>query len=212
MIRAHSRREAPRERRAERCLSLEHVLDAEACGNKAVNLGRMLRAGLPVPAGFVLTAAALDDFIAASGLQAVLARIVPEPAGGADPEARACDALMSNPLPPPLRRLLVEIAGRFPADAVLAVRSSAVGEDGRHASFAGLFRSVLGVQASAGALEAAVKRCWASRWSAGAGAYAQNARQRLPAMAVIVQAQVDARFAGVLFTRSPQAAHGDEML
>jgi pyruvate,water dikinase len=212
MIRARSRLEAPRGRQAERCMPLERALDVEACGNKAVNLGRMLRAGLPVPAGFVLTAAALDDFISAADLHAVLARIVSDPASGADPEARACDALMSIPLPPPLRCSLVEIARRFPADGALAVRSSAVGEDGKHASFAGLFRSILGVQASAEALEAAVKRCWASRWSAGAAAYAKAPRQRLPAIAVIVQAQVDARFAGVLFTRSPQAAHSDEML
>jgi len=93
----------------------------------------------------------------------------------------------------------------------LAVRSSAAGEDSATASFAGQLESILGVDAAHG-LEAAVARCRASRGSERVAAYQQRRGVRLAGMGVIVQRQIDARFAGVLFTRRPEPADGDEML
>lgn len=87
----------------------------------------------------------------------------------------------------------------------LAVRSSALDEDGA-ASFAGLHISRLNVR-SAGDLIEAIAEVWRSARSEGALAY----RRRLgiagsPAMAVILQALVDAEVAGVLFTRDLSGA------
>jgi pyruvate,water dikinase len=82
----------------------------------------------------------------------------------------------------------------------LAVRSSAVGEDGASASFAGQHATVLGVPA--GGLQDAVDRVRASTVSASG----YRARLGLPSstrMGVVVQAMVDAAVAGVLFSRDP---------
>lgn len=44
-------------------------------GGKGANLGEMTTAGFPVPAGFVLTTAAYDAFVAAHGLQAQIVEL-----------------------------------------------------------------------------------------------------------------------------------------
>lgn len=81
-----------------------------------------------------------------------------------------------------------------------AVRSSALGEDSRDASFAGQFRTSLDVPA--GEVEAAVRRTAASLHEARA----YTAATGLPAvrrMAVIVQRMLDPVASGVAFTRHP---------
>lgn len=49
-----------------------------AAGGKGANLGEMTAAGLPVPAGFVLTTAAYDAFVAANRLQAQIVALAQE--------------------------------------------------------------------------------------------------------------------------------------
>ncbi|HET7746968.1 MAG TPA: PEP/pyruvate-binding domain-containing protein, partial [Vicinamibacteria bacterium] len=87
----------------------------------------------------------------------------------------------------------------------LAVRSSAIGEDSAQRSFAGLFESVLGV-ADLDALEEAAARCIASAASERVRAYVGTG----PPIEVglVVQRQVEARAAGVCFTRDPTGADG----
>ncbi|MEW5854484.1 MAG: PEP/pyruvate-binding domain-containing protein [Myxococcota bacterium] len=83
----------------------------------------------------------------------------------------------------------------------VAVRSSAVGEDGERASYAGQHATVLGVR-SMEAVHAAVRTVHLSRRSSEA----YRARRELDGelrMAVVVQRLVPARCAGVLFTRCP---------
>jgi len=84
----------------------------------------------------------------------------------------------------------------------LAVRSSALAEDGDTASFAGQFKSVLGVTSEQ--LEAAVAEVVVSAASEAVEAY--RTRMGLlggSQMAVVVQELVPARCAGVMFTRDP---------
>ena len=90
------------------------------------------------------------------------------------------------------------------ADVPCAVRSSAPGEDALGRSFAGLHESVVGSRGVASVLDA-VRIVWASLWSDAALLYRKEfsldpLRSR---MAVVVQRMVDARTAGVMFTRSP---------
>ena len=88
--------------------------------------------------------------------------------------------------------------------AAVAVRSSATTEDALDASFAGLQDTYLWVK---GAAETArmVQRCWGSLYSVESISYRRQ--RHIPengvAMAVVVQIMVDARSAGVMFTRSP---------
>ncbi len=95
----------------------------------------------------------------------------------------------------------------------VAVRSSATAEDLRHASMAGQYATVLDV-CDEQALLAAVETCWRSLDSPRARAYLKQAgiAPETVAMAVIVQQQVDARIAGVLFTQNPQTGNPQQML
>jgi phosphoenolpyruvate synthase/pyruvate phosphate dikinase len=43
------------------------VFDIDQAGGKGANLGALIEAGLPVPHGCILTAAAYDEFIRLSG-------------------------------------------------------------------------------------------------------------------------------------------------
>jgi len=200
----------------EHWLSLECASDVASCGGKAFNLGRMLRAGMPVPAGGVLTVHALEDFLRASGLQARIDALSPmltqaAPSELARIETDVRDWFEAAPMPDQIKALIARVSCQFPKDVPLAVRSSAVGEDACDASCAGLMDSVLGVH-GADSIESALKQVWASRWSARALAYRRNGATRLGGIAAIVQIQIEPRLAGVLFTRSPESGRGEEML
>src|SRR6185503_21349553 len=84
----------------------------------------------------------------------------------------------------------------------VAVRSSSSLEDGREASFAGQYRSILDVR-GADAVVRAARACLAS--AAGGAGYARAVgAPGQAAMAVLVQRFVEARAAGVVFTRDPR--------
>jgi pyruvate,water dikinase len=84
------------------------------------------------------------------------------------------------------------------------VRSSATTEDASDASFAGLQDTYLWVRGRDDLLRR-LRSCWGSLYSVESISY--RLRHRFPetavAMAVVVQSMVDARTAGVMFTRSP---------
>jgi pyruvate,water dikinase len=91
----------------------------------------------------------------------------------------------------------------------LAVRSSAIGEDGEDASFAGQYETVLNVRGPE-ELRAAIETCLASLESVRAAAYRdaqaaadETADETASAMSVVVQRMVDARVSGVCFTADP---------
>lgn len=95
------------------------------------------------------------------------------------------------------------------SDLPLAVRSSAVGEDSRAASFAGQHLTVLNVIGEH-EVRAAVEQVWQSGRDDGALAY----RRRMgmaedPRIGVVVQHLVAAEVAGVLFTRDPVSGAAD---
>lgn len=85
----------------------------------------------------------------------------------------------------------------------VAVRSSAVGEDGAGASFAGQHATKLNVT-SAEALVQAVHAVWESGRTASALAYrAQLGVAGAPRVAIVVQTLVKSDVSGVMFTRDP---------
>ena len=105
----------------------------------------------------------------------------------------------------PLASMLDNVGQAFThdRDVLWAVRSSATHEDGVKRTFAGLYRTILGV--SLVAMPDAIKECWASLWTSAAWAYHQRGNPNLnaPAMAVIVQPLVPARAAGVAYSAHP---------
>ena len=94
-------------------------------------------------------------------------------------------------------------------DGAVAVRSSAIGEDGASASFAGQHATFLNVRGLDEVL-LAIARVWASGQTEAARRY--RARMSIagePRVAVIVQALVPAEIAGVLFTVDPISGSGE---
>ena len=94
-------------------------------------------------------------------------------------------------------------------DGAVAVRSSAIGEDGASASFAGQHASFLNVRGLDEVLSA-IAKVWASGQTESARRY--RARMSIagePRVAVIVQALVPAEMAGVLFTVDPISGSGE---
>jgi rifampicin phosphotransferase len=185
----------------------------EAVGGKAASLDRLVRLGFLVPPGFCLTTAAFSAHIASisdcSPLADALAALPDEAARTA-----VVDLVRGTPAPgaicDALRAALAELTAA--GETSLAVRSSAIGEDGTAASYAGLHDTELGL--AAGDVEAAVRRCWSSLWSPAAVAYRR--RRSLPldgaAMAVVVQALVPADAAAVVFTRHPVTGRDDQLV
>src|SRR5437773_2322973 len=94
--------------------------------------------------------------------------------------------------------------GTTGGDQPVAVRSSATAEDLPEMSFAGQQETYLNMHGAAMVLDA-VKRCWASLWTARAIGYRarNNIAPQDVSQAVVVQALVPADAAGILFTANP---------
>jgi pyruvate,water dikinase len=184
-------------------------------GPKAAALARMTRAGLPIPRGFCLTAEATSLQLRAASLDGPASRLA-EAAASEQEWCRAATmlrgALASADLEPGLAAELRAAYSELQLDGaqLVAVRSSALIEDLPGASFAGQFTSFLGV-AGFDELSAAVRACWASRWSDRVLAYARS-REVDPGqagMAVIVQAMVPAESAGSALSADPATGQQD---
>jgi pyruvate,water dikinase len=96
----------------------------------------------------------------------------------------------------------VATAYRSLGEPPVAVRSSSVAEDGAEASFAGVQDTYLWQRGIDEVLDA-LHRCWASLDNPEAVAYRRQHGVADTRMAVAVQTMVDARVAGVAFTRNP---------
>jgi pyruvate,water dikinase len=94
----------------------------------------------------------------------------------------------------------------------LAVRSSAVDEDGAEASFAGQHLTLLNI-ASTDAINDAVREIWWSANSDSAITYRQRVGLfRRPSVGVVVQSLLDPDAAGVMFTRNPVTGDDELMI
>ena len=184
------------------------ITDRPMVGGKGASLGELTHAGIAVPPGFVVTTHAFELF-----LEALEARApVRAPVEALDPADLDAVAALSRSLrarveqealPTALERAILDAHARLGA-ATVAVRSSATTEDAEDASFAGLQDTFLWVPDAADTVRR-VRECWGSLYSVESIIYRR--KHGLPedgvAMAVVVQTMVDARSAGVMFTRSP---------
>jgi phosphohistidine swiveling domain-containing protein len=184
--------------------------DLAATGGKGASLARLAQAGLPVPGGFHITTAAYREFVAANGLQphilATLEKVDPlQPATLEAASAVIYQLFTSSSIPADLAAAILPAYTALSAqDPAVAVRSSATAEDLPEASFAGQQETYLNVRGASALLEA-VRKCWASLWTARAIAYRlrQGISPQDVALAVVVQLLVPAEAAGILFTANP---------
>lgn len=182
------------------------ALDPAVSGGKGANLARLTQAGLPVPAGFILTARAYDAF--AEAARPMLATAGSFALDDPDLLERQCHALIEEllhlPVPAAVTEALQLHLAEFGAERAYSVRSSATTEDLGSAAFAGQHETYLNCIGAADIADK-LKQCWASLWSARAVAYRHAAGFALHAtsMAVVVQRMAFCTVAGVGFSFNP---------
>jgi pyruvate,water dikinase len=188
----------------------------EVAGGKGASLGRLGRAGFPVPPGFVVCTSAFDTFLdEASGHEFLRARMADVTADNQRSLAMAAEAIREFILTRPLPDLVdAHIRREYEqlGSAAVAVRSSAVGEDGASASFAGQHDTFLGVRGG-DAVTRHVRECWASFFTERALFYRHHkGKLANPRVAVVVQEMVAAETSGVIFTVDPIHKCRDHMV
>lgn len=197
-------------------LSLE---DTASVGGKGANLGELTRAGLPVPAAFVVTAAGYLQAMDAGGVRDELRSTFAEACQHVDDPGRlaaAAERLQSlvrkAGVPTTLREQIVGASHRLGREAAVAVRSSATSEDSAGTSFAGMHETFANVVGDDAILERLVD-CWASLYGERVIAYrASRGITEEPAIAVVVQLLVAAERAGVMFTADPSTGARDRIV
>jgi pyruvate,water dikinase len=177
----------------------EQCLDVACAGGKGASLARMTAAGLPVPAGFVVPAWALEEAVDGERLTA-LAR------AGDYARAQAL-VLRAEPDGGDVDEAYARLGG-----GRVAVRSSACAEDSEAASYAGQQETFLNVE-GAEEVRGRIVECWASFFSERALFY----RERKGSlddlrMAVVIQQMVAPEKSGVLFTVDPVQRRRDRMV
>lgn len=160
-------------------------LPPEEIGHKAKRLAQMMAEGFPVPEGFVVTDRAFRDFCAFNGIDP-----------GAEPEE-----IVRGLFPTALQEVIAECLDKNTAWPAFAVRSSSGAEDGLDFSMAGQFETLLDV--SREEVLKAIKVCWSSRFGQPVKAYLSRKSICDAPMGVIVQRQIQAEYAGVIFTLDP---------
>lgn len=175
-------------------------------GGKAHNLARLVDLDLPVPPFFTVTTDVFEEVrariqaeidVALAGFQGE--REQAEAAHAAIERAFLAAGLDSKDE----HALLVAFDELFAADDWVAVRSSALGEDGEKDSFAGQLDTFLYV--SREQVQVKVLKCFASAYSPRVLVYRQTrgADSDAVSAAVVVQVMVEAEASGVLFTADP---------
>ncbi|MGZ7047456.1 MAG: phosphoenolpyruvate synthase [Methanobacterium sp.] len=195
--------------------------DVAIAGGKGANLGELTQAGIPVPPGFVVTAATYDEFIKETGIFDEIMGILDAINVDNNQELQEASVkikkiIMDAYMPDDIRTIILEaynaLCGRIgKEDAFVAIRSSATAEDLPEASFAGQQDTFLNIKGSADVLEY-VQKCWASLFESRAIFYREenNFDHSKVYIAVVVQEMVDAEKAGVMFTVHPST--GEEKI
>ena len=157
--------------------------DAALVGGKAANLSRLARLYHRVPDGFCIPATLMDGAHPLDLRSEITASI--------------SDLMACHRLP----------------ELIVAVRSSAVDEDGATASFAGQHETYLNI-VGADAIIQAVTRCWESARSERALEYRrqQGLSMERPQLAVLVQQLVASDVSAVVFSANPVTGSRDEVM
>jgi pyruvate,water dikinase len=205
------------------CLPIESVNAslADVVGGKTANLGEVRNAvGLPVPAGFAVTAFAYRAFVEGTGLQSRLTELWNaidwDDLRAVSRAAEAMQALVVGAeIPQDVKESITlaahDLYRRAPGHPRISLRSSAIGED-THTSFAGQYASFLNVP-----LEQVLRR-WketvAGKFTSRALFYmhSKGLREEEIAMAVGCFLMVDAVAAGVAYSVDPNDASLETMV
>ncbi|HET6892886.1 MAG TPA: PEP/pyruvate-binding domain-containing protein, partial [Pyrinomonadaceae bacterium] len=195
-----------------------HAATRELVGTKGINLVELVQAGFPVPPAFMITTSAYKTFIEDNNLtdriEAIETSASKDGAKGWEKAETSIKEIFDQAIIPEELAELVESAFAQLTETIkngVAVRSSGIAEDLPGASFAGQQDTYLNIRGKAALLEA-VKRCWASMWTARAMSYRHQLGLGSSELstAVIVQQMIEPDAAGVLYTVNPTSGNNQE--
>lgn len=195
----------------------DRLATLENVGGKGMSLSKLIEAGIPVPDGFHVTTAAYIRYVNDNNIGSSIVTLIT----GADPNDTAeleaisqkiGELFAKGEIPLEIEK---EIASsyRHMDNTPVAVRSSGTAEDLPGASFAGQHETYLNIQGTEAVLSA-IKRCWASLWTARAISYrlSNDIEQDTVSLAVVVQRLIFSDSSGVMFTANPTNGKRNEIL
>ncbi|MEM4133646.1 MAG: phosphoenolpyruvate synthase [Candidatus Micrarchaeia archaeon] len=192
-------------------------------GGKGANLGEMIRAGFPIPPGFVVSADSYYEYIKKYGIDKLIIETlenldVEDTAKLNEASKKISNAILSYEMPEEIANQIIEAYSQLKNRTgskieYVAVRSSATAEDVPSASFAGQQASFLNIYGEQALIDA-VKRCWASLFTPRAIYYRvrQGFEHSKVKIAVVVQHMVQSEKAGVFFTVDPVSQDPNKMV
>jgi pyruvate,water dikinase len=190
--------------------------DIPLVGGKGANLGEMTNAGIPVPPGFIVTAAAYFNFIEKANLHDKIKTLldpldVHNSKQLQDIALKVQKLITDASMPKETAKDIEQAYGKM-GKGLVAVRSSATAEDLPEASFAGQQATFLNIQGEKDVVKA-VQDCWASLFGARAIFYRQEQgfEHFKVGIAVPVQRMVQSESSGVMFTIEPTTSNKDEI-
>jgi pyruvate,water dikinase len=187
--------------------------DLPLVGGKAFRLATLKQNGLQVPPGVVLTTTFFETHLKQSKLTPLWMGS-PDVAVTGEALTWLADSLKTKPIGRDLAQALRQTldATFAPSLDKFAVRSSAIDEDQRDHTFAGIHLTELGVPRHA--LTIAITRCWASALSGPALAYRQVHGMSIQGirLAVLIQPMLSPASSGVGFTMNPVSGDREELI
>ncbi|USH00049.1 hypothetical protein K1720_00745 [Thermococcus argininiproducens] len=198
--------------------------DLSIVGGKGANLGELVSIGIRVPEGFVVTSTAFKNFMYESNIWDKIQRLLREtksitkPSEIKETAEKIQEMIVSTELDKDLEREIIEAYEKLceikkEKNTKVAIRSSATAEDLPSASFAGMQDTYLYVSTPESVIKH-VKKCWASLYTPRAIVYRNqmNIPHENVYMAVVVQAMVRSKAAGVMFTVNPITGNENEIV
>lgn len=193
--------------------------DVKKAGGKGANLGEMIKIGIPVPQGFVITTASFDRMMQIYNLasmieQAIESTDVDKTEDLLEVSRKIKEIILSIEMPTEIESKVIEAYTRLsnhddsfvnaPIEElpVVAVRSSATAEDLPTASFAGQQATFLNVSDKKELIDS-VRKCWASLFEPRAIFYRAKHGFIKASIAVIVQKMINSDKSGIIFTVDP---------
>ena len=194
--------------------------DIRKAGGKGANLGEIIKIGIPVPEGFVVTTSSFDRLIQiynlGKGLQEIIEKTnVDDTTALLQASKKLKGIILSQKMPNEVMSKVIQSykimsttdaielnSHEIKEASLVAVRSSATAEDLPTASFAGQQATFLNVTGEKNLIESIMK-CWASLYEPRAIFYRAKHGISKASIAVIVQKMIDSKKSGTLFTIDP---------
>jgi len=191
-----------------------HSAGKDQVGGKAWCLARISEQGMSIPKTFCVPCRVYEDYITRTRLRdRIFLEINRKPFEQMrweeiwDIALRIRNQFLTTPLPPDMHTNLSDLLETYCANTPVAVRSSAPGEDGSGASFAGLHESFINISGPDNILKH-IKLVWASLYSDAALLYRKELGLdiRTSRMAVVIQELIPSDRSGIFFGRNPSDA------